>query len=351
MARWTVAAGRWYGDVARRIDGGQSLFLLLVRLYWGWQLVGAGWGKLTNVTATAMFFDQLGIPLPTVGAVLSGGGEFFGGLLLLVGLLARAAALVVLANMLVALVTAHTGDARAVLAEPARLITSPPFTHLMASLIVLLFGPGWIALDTLLRHRLSKHRAAGAPETAAPGEHPVTRRELAQLTIAAVGGLVVGAWMRGLPAGADRSSGNGTGSGRDGKSGAAPLDLSAEDKQALAGVDSAAPAGLQPSLLLEEPHTCCGLNTCKGKGKGGANACLGQGSCATANAHVCQGQNDCKGQGGCGEFPGQNSCQGQGACAVPLTRETWPKARKRFEELATKVGAQVGQPLKDCPRG
>ena len=34
------------------------------------------------------------------------------------------------------------------------------------------------------------------------------------------------------------------------------------------------------SELLKEPHVCCGLNTCKGHGKGN-HECAGQGSCAT----------------------------------------------------------------------
>jgi hypothetical protein len=57
---------------------------------------------------------------------------------------------------------------------------------------------------------------------------------------------------------------------------------------------------VDPALLLQEPHTCRGLNTCKTKGKGGNNACAGQGACATVKAHSCMGMNDCKGQGGCG---------------------------------------------------
>jgi hypothetical protein len=97
-----------------------------------------------------------------------------------------------------------------------------------------------------------------------------------------------------------------------------------------------------PALLLEEPHVCRGLNTCKGKGQGGANACAGQGACATAVAHSCAGQNACKGQGGCGEIPGQNACKGKGQCAVPLSKEAWTKARAAFEVQAKAKGMQVG---------
>ena len=45
-----------------------------------------------------------------------------------------------------------------------------------------------------------------------------------------------------------------------------------------------ADAADEAKSLLEEPHTCRGLNTCKGKGGCGAtkgkNACAGQGGCA-----------------------------------------------------------------------
>jgi hypothetical protein len=96
------------------------------------------------------------------------------------------------------------------------------------------------------------------------------------------------------------------------------------------------------SPLLQDPHVCRGLNTCKGQGAGGNNACAGQGTCATAKAHACQGQNECKGQGGCGENPGANACKGQGACAVPLADDKWAKARKAFEEKMTKAGKKAG---------
>jgi hypothetical protein len=94
---------------------------------------------------------------------------------------------------------------------------------------------------------------------------------------------------------------------------------------------------------LEDPHVCRGINTCKNKGKKGTtNECAGQAHCATVAAHDCQGMNDCKGHGGCGENPGENECKGKGGCQVPLSDKTWPKARKRFEELTAKAGNKFG---------
>lgn len=98
-----------------------------------------------------------------------------------------------------------------------------------------------------------------------------------------------------------------------------------------------------PALLMQDKHTCRGLNTCKGKGKGGDNSCAGTGNCATAEAHSCKGDNACKGQGGCGEHPGENSCKGQGGCDVPLKEKTWKKARKAFEAQMKKAGKTVGE--------
>lgn len=101
-----------------------------------------------------------------------------------------------------------------------------------------------------------------------------------------------------------------------------------------------------PALLLQDKHVCRGLNTCKGKGKGGDNSCAGTGKCATAETHGCKGDNACKGQGGCGDYAGQNACKGQGSCEVPLSDKTWKKARKAFEAQMKKAGKTVG----DAPK-
>lgn len=89
-------------------------------------------------------------------------------------------------------------------------------------------------------------------------------------------------------------------------------------------------------------HACRGLNTCKGKGKGGENECAGTGACATFAAHTCGGENECKGQGGCGPNPLTNDCRAQGHCAMPLMDHAWEKVRKGFEESQKAAGKEVG---------
>jgi hypothetical protein len=120
--------------------------------------------------------------------------------------------------------------------------------------------------------------------------------------------------------------------------------------------------------LLYEPHVCRGLNTCKGLGSDGQNACAGRGSCATAPHHECAGHNECRGLGACNEgtpkegqepnCPGENTCRGRGGCQVPLKigtdashRKVWDHARMRFRSLMRDVhGVDIGKPPPP-PRG
>jgi hypothetical protein len=132
----------------------------------------------------------------------------------------------------------------------------------------------------------------------------LSRRDFSKLTMAAFGGVLLGAGLAGRAA------------EQKGKN--------------------------DPELLLKEPHVCRGLNTCKGKGKGEKNTCAGMGNCATAKSHSCSGENACKGQGGCGESAGQNTCKGQGGCEVPLSEKTWKKARKAFEAQMKKAKKEFG---------
>jgi hypothetical protein len=98
---------------------------------------------------------------------------------------------------------------------------------------------------------------------------------------------------------------------------------------------------------LKDPHICCGLNTCKGHGKGASNDCAGQGKCATVEAHGCAGQNACAGQGPTGD----NACKGKGGCAVPVSGDSWKKARSTWEAAMTKAGKKFGAAPKECGAG
>jgi putative oxidoreductase len=130
----------------------QPLFLLAVRLYWGWQLMQSGWGKLHHLSNVTQFFTSLNLPMPAQTAVFISCVEFFGGIFLAAGLLSRLTALVLTVNMVVAYITADREALMSVFSDPDKFYAAAPYTFLIASLIILMFGPGKIALDTLLDH-------------------------------------------------------------------------------------------------------------------------------------------------------------------------------------------------------
>ncbi len=128
----------------------QSPLLLAIRLYWGWQFAQTGWGKLTHLDRTADFFASLDIPLPKVNAIMAGGTECLGGVLLALGLFARPAAVPLIFTMMVAYWTADRDALNAIVSDTDKFVTATPFLFLLASLIVLTFGPGKLSLDALL---------------------------------------------------------------------------------------------------------------------------------------------------------------------------------------------------------
>lgn len=131
----------------------QSPLLLVIRLYWGISFAMTGWGKLMNLERTAGYFESLHIPMPKVNAVMAGATECFGGALLAIGLFARPASVPLIGTMLVAYYTADREALMAITSDPDKFVTAAPFLFLLASLIVLVFGPGKLSLDALIFRR------------------------------------------------------------------------------------------------------------------------------------------------------------------------------------------------------
>lgn len=128
----------------------QSPLLLVVRLYWGWQFMQTGWGKLQHLHRVIGFFQSLGIPFPGIQAPLVAGMEFFGGLLLILGLASRIVGLVLAFDMLVAYWTASRDALFSIISNPGNFYGDAAYTFLFAALLVLIFGPGWFSLDTVI---------------------------------------------------------------------------------------------------------------------------------------------------------------------------------------------------------
>ena len=134
---------------------GQSPFLLFVRLYWGYQLIQSGWGKLHHLDKVTEFFTSLSLPMPAQTAVAISCLEFFGGIFLTIGLLSRLTSLALTINLIVAYITADREALFSIFSDPDKFYAAAPYTFLVASVIVLLFGPGKFAVDTLLNRWFS----------------------------------------------------------------------------------------------------------------------------------------------------------------------------------------------------
>ena len=141
---------------------------LVTRLVMGQAYYQTGSGKIQNFANTVSFFSELGIPMPAANAFFVSRLEFWGGLLLVVGLLTRPVAALLASTMAVALATADratfmdalrgTGD--------AGLTDVVPFVYLLFLGWLVLFGPGAVSLDALLVRWLEQRGRAQAP---APG--------------------------------------------------------------------------------------------------------------------------------------------------------------------------------------
>jgi putative oxidoreductase len=127
----------------------QSPFLLLIRLYWGYQFAITGFGKFLHLADTSAYFQSLGIPFPYFNTIMASSTEMIGGILLLLGLFSRIASIPLAAVMVVSYLTAgyDTLVALFINFNPDPFVSHTSFLFLYAVLIVFCFGPGKISLD------------------------------------------------------------------------------------------------------------------------------------------------------------------------------------------------------------
>ena len=122
------------------LSGGARWVPTILRWFAGIVLVAVSLSKFTRHQDLVDAFIRYGIPLPEASVYLAGTIELFGGILLLLGLLSRAAALALVGNMTVAVLTGGRID--------------PDFQHLglglmllVSVLVILIVGPGNMAID------------------------------------------------------------------------------------------------------------------------------------------------------------------------------------------------------------
>lgn len=151
---------QWLVTIGTTLQPG---FLLLIRLYWGWQTFQSGHAHLSDVPAMVRRFTEWGIPFPVLNVYLSGATECVCGLLLLVGLASRLISIPLMINFCVAYLTASRATLLNVFHDPDAFVSDAAFLFLLASAIIFLFGPGPLSLDGWIARR--RRRAGTSPIT------------------------------------------------------------------------------------------------------------------------------------------------------------------------------------------
>ena len=110
-----------------------------------------GWFGGYGLEGTAGWMASIGLEPGLLLAAMAGGAEFFGGLLLIVGLLVRPAALILAITMIVAIVTVHL--------ENGLFLADNGYEFglvlLVLSIALVFRGAGSLSADRLLQTRLA----------------------------------------------------------------------------------------------------------------------------------------------------------------------------------------------------
>ncbi len=147
--------GRHVRELHAGLERREWIVRLLIRLGVGVMFFGSGLGKLGKLSGLTQFFRSLGVPAPEIMAPFVAATELVCGLLIVIGLVTRPAALMLCGVMSVAIVTA---------AVPEKKITATwhgllEFLYLPEVLLILLLlalvvaGAGRASLDAWLDSR------------------------------------------------------------------------------------------------------------------------------------------------------------------------------------------------------
>jgi putative oxidoreductase len=119
---------------------------LAVRITVGVVFMGTGWTKLQNLPAITRNFTAMGIPAPEILSPFVSGVEFVGGLLLLLGLLTRFAAVPLMIVMVVAIIAAKRTDIDSL----ETLLGFEEVSYFVMFAWLAIAGPGPVSLDRFI---------------------------------------------------------------------------------------------------------------------------------------------------------------------------------------------------------
>jgi len=121
--------------------------LLIIRIVVGIIFMQTGFGKLSHLADTTLFFTDLGIPFPAQNALLASATEFMGGCLLILGLATRFIAIPLTVIMAIAILTTQF----AALQSVSEFIRLQELDYMLFFITLFLAGPGKLSIDHLIR--------------------------------------------------------------------------------------------------------------------------------------------------------------------------------------------------------
>ncbi len=134
-------------------DSGLSLLILRITIATVFMAHGSqklfSWFGGYGLEGTGQWMESIGLAPGYLMALLAGSGEFFGGLLLLFGLLTRASSLVLAITMFVAIFSVHFANGFFMSANGYEFA----FVLLGASVALMFSGAGKYSLDALLLNK------------------------------------------------------------------------------------------------------------------------------------------------------------------------------------------------------
>lgn len=128
----------------RHLDRLQPLALLLLRIVLGAIMIGHGYHKVFGGGLVEHYHRVQSLGLPGFLAVPSAFAEFFGGILVVIGLFTRVSAAAILIDMLVAIWKVHWKNG--LLAQHGYEF---PLTLAVIAFALLCYGPGPLALEII----------------------------------------------------------------------------------------------------------------------------------------------------------------------------------------------------------
>jgi putative oxidoreductase len=144
-----------FADYANKL---RSPLLLLIRIYIGYQCINSGYAHITHFQNTVDAFKSWDVPIPEFNVAMSAITEMIGGALLLIGLAARLISIPLIGNFLVAFFAVNLSDPhyRELLHNfwnnQDVLLKDDAFPFLMTAILILIFGPGCLSIDGLIKH-------------------------------------------------------------------------------------------------------------------------------------------------------------------------------------------------------